>query len=713
MADRVGKEVEKFAQRVDTWHTQIHENESANAKYHSTLQVIGEFKDIANKTAKELKKQSEAENKAQLQKSVMRRIETDVVEDLSESENEGTGSFRSIVPSVETSSIPPSTIVKELRQWQTEAATWDLLQTIITHQYPEPGKDVVSGKRSQLANVGGTHRYSPNSEIWDRFLLEDDHAKEKELVLRWLERCARDHQEDIETITEGLEEKSGKGIHTWTSGWLDTKSIIKQAKRMQGREGPLSADFDGLKNRSRTQTLISQLDPDAPGRQKRWLEESDEFYDRALWMVCYEMLRRGAPWEDIAEWCKERNESWRGISIGAAYESHPDGGPNVSGPTVGYLFRRMCYYAANGARGNHEAAVYGLLSGDLDSIEDVCRSWDSQLYARCNALLLSRFDGYLLKNHSHRIPETIAHKFAFSDAVANIGDWQTSSHTVIKELKKLKANGISDQALSPMKLIQGSLIDKTIRDLIFQVGVAIAIMLQGDDRPTSLVLDPEVQSGETEPRRKIPLAEREHKAEKYHETLASDPHALRVLVHTFIVLRQGLGVINAKKYPEWAALDNVIAAYIEFLRMSKRIGLIPIYAAQLHGDRRKHCVARVLPEIKNFEEQSEFVGLMNTYQIKPVEVISWNYTLTAEREFSNKADYISKYDMLEPVVDAKFGYLWPSKRLKLEFAGLEVQPKEGALVDTLRWHIHLTKDIKHTFNNLHSALICLLRKFYL
>ncbi|KAF2800065.1 nuclear pore complex protein-like protein Nup107 [Melanomma pulvis-pyrius CBS 109.77] len=697
MADRVGKEVEQFAERVDHWHT--HGNEDKKAKYQTTLRMVGKFRDLADSTIKELKKQSDAENKGELNKSVRRRIKT-----LAELPNMRPGDdlgmpFQSVVPSIESRSTPEASNVRELRQWQAELATWDLVRIIIEQYHPEPGTNVVAEKQARLAQVGGAKRYCPNSEIWNRFLLEDDQAKEKVVVLRWLQQTAERSESAVESITEQLKALSGKDTNTWTSGWLDTKSRIKQEKRLQALEDPLDPAV-GLMSSDRSTKLVTQLDPDVPTRQSRDLEKADEYYERALWMVCYEMMRRGVPWEDIADWCKERNETWRGVSIGAAYESHPDGGPNLAGPTVGYLFRRACFYAARGARTPYEGAVYGLLSGHLARVETVCRTWDDHLYARYNSLLLSRFDVYLQKADTPRVSHQLAQKFIFQDEVAKMGDWESSTRHVVNILKQQEATAA--ESLSPMKLIQGSLISRDVGKLVFKVGVAIAILFQEDDRPVNLIIDPE--SHPHTPGPKTPNAQRTITAEAYYQSLAADPDALRILVHIFITFRMGLGLLSTQRYDQWAAMDNVIVAYIEFLRISKRISLIPLYAAQLSGDRGVHCLARILPGIKNDEEQKNYITLMGSYRIDVISVIAENCSLAIRGTGLDPsgAKHISKIELLEPTNESD--YLWPGQRIHGEFPGLEINPKEEAMIESLQWWNHLDKESAQTFVDLQESL---------
>jgi nuclear pore complex protein Nup107 len=706
MADRVGKEVEAFAERVDHWHT--HGNEDEKAKYQTTLRMVGNFKDLAESAVKELKRQNDDENKGELNKSVRRRIEK-----LAEMPNLNSGedvgqSFQSVITSIEPRSLPDSTNVQELRQWQAEVATWNLVEIIIRHYHPEPGTDVVAHKQKHLDQVGGGLRYCPNSEIWNRFLLEDDQAKEKELVMRWLEKTAMSSESAVESIIEQLEAQSGKDTNTWTSGWLDTKSNLKQTKRINGLDHPIdpaSGAATNLMTKDKSKKLVTHLDPDAPTRQNRDLEKSDDYYERTLWMVCYEMMRRGVPWEEIAEWCKERNEAWRGVSIGAAYESH-DGGPNVAGPTLGFLFRRMCFYAARGARNPYEGAVYGLLSGHMDRVETVCRTWDDHLYARYNSLLLSRFDEYLQNNPTPRISPDMARKFVFQDEVAKVGDWASSSRNVVDLLKQQKTT--SFLATSPMKLIQGSLISRNVDELVYKVGVAIAMLFQKDERPVNLMIDPE--SDPQDPGAKIANTQRSIIAEDHYQSLATDPNALRILVHIFITLRRGLKLFNMEEYSQWAAMDNVILAYIEFLRVTKRISLIPLYAAQLDGERSAHCLARILPGIKNAEEQQEYIKLMRLYRLDIDTIITENCALAIKNAGLDVPHdkHISRFEMLESTAATEI--LWPHKRIKAQFHGLDIEPKEEALIESLRWWNNVEKETTQTFQDLEESLKSLLRK---
>jgi nuclear pore complex protein Nup107 len=726
MAEQVGKEVDLFAERVDLWHTRG--NESKRAKYQATMTMIDDFKDVAATRVKELKKEHEQEHKTELSHSVRRRVEKMAKGPNPSAANAHEGSRRLSTQSADSDDeefeAERKGKVENLRQWQAELATWELVQIIVEHHHPEPETDPAATRQERLATVGGNKRYSPNSEVWDRFLLEDDKAKEKAIILRWLEQTAQNDRSGLETMTEVIQAQAERNVSTWTNGWLDTKVTIQQAKRLENIEKPLQPGSLTLQTRDKTQDLVTQLDPDAPARQKRALEQKDEYYERSMWMVCYEMLRRGLPWKDICEWAQEKNEAWRGVSVGAAYEAHPNGGPNLAGPTVGFLFRRTCFYAARGARSPYEAAVYGLLSGDLKQAQThpACQSWHDHLYAHYNALLLSRFDTYLLQNHPHRVPESMTAKFLFQDAVTHIGNWETASEQVIDLLKRQK--GMEGLSTKPFALLQGALIGRKLSALMIQVGLAIADMQNDDERPFSLLLRPDT-AGALEGMESVGNERLSTTADCYKD-LARNPHTLRILTHLFIIFH---GVMGRQREPasadpnNWMAMDNVVTTYIEFLRVTKKLDLIPLYAAQLTPERAGHCLARVLPDIKNHDEQRRSVALMEAYGIDVVEVTVQMFQYACHLigfthlvGFKANGDSvvgvtnpIKRFKILEPTPSDNV--LWPGFRIQHVFEGSDIEPAEEALIEALQWYHYTSNDFDQTFQHMWHALSILLRMY--
>jgi len=698
MADRVGKEVEKFAERVDHWH--MHGNEAEKTRYHSTVKMVGQFKDVAEATVRDLKKKHGSVNEDQLNKSVRRRIKNVAPESTSRAISI---LGQSVVPSIEGSGGPGSS-VEELRHWQAELATWELVQVMIDLYHPEPGTDVEAEKERKLKEVGGTHRFCPKNEVWERFMLTDHMAKEKKLVLEWLQKTAKNTESNTESIINQWGEISGKDTNTWTSGWLDTKTKIKQVKMAQGLDHPLDPNAI-VQGSEVNQVLIAHMDPDAPLRQKRGIAKSDEYYENALWMVCYEMLRRGESWEKISDWFRERNEAWRGVSIGASGETQVPGAPNMAGSDFGYLFRRMCLAAGRGARFPYEGAVYALLCGDYNLVHALTRSWDDHLYAYYNALLLSRFDSFLLKEPESDpwVSQRLGQQFVVPDVVDALGNWETATRKVMNLLQK--SGTTSEEARRPMKLIQAALIDQTLDDLMHKVGVAIADVIRPQN--DNLILDPYILDRSEE-------VEHPVKAEDFHRAFAYDLQALRVLVHVSIVFGNGLSPMKDEPRPRRYAIDNVFAAYVEFLRMTKRIQIIPLYAMQMSEGRSSLTFGRILPEIKNHEEQKHYIKLLEHYRIDVEGALVGAYQIVMDdTSFVDANDNFTTPATGYVALEMQTGpdqYLWPGGyRIKSTMPGFDISPPEEALIEILQWYNHLEKS-DTLFQLLTRALITFLRK---
>ncbi len=257
-----------------------------------------------------------------------------------------------------------------------------------------------------------------------------------------------------------------------------------------------------------------------------------------------------------------------------------------------------------------------------------------------------------------------------------------------------------------------------MEDLMLKVGVALAEMMQNDKRPQALLIHPD--SAESEPGPKPVGESRTFTAERWYQTLASDPHAFRVLVHIFIVFQNGLPILGTEDEKRQLATDNVVTAYIEFLRITKRIQLIPLYAAQIDSARAAHCLARVLPDIKNSEEQRRCVGLLDQYRIDIVEVVAQSFTFAFRNsgfihfdddDHSVITNPIKRFKLMERATSAQEQVLWPGMRIRRELDGLTGGPEEDAIIEALQWYHYIGNDYKQTFEHLKNALTIFLRKY--
>lgn len=404
--------------------------------------------------------------------------------------------------------------------------------------------------------------------------------------------------------------------------------------------------------------LVSSLDPDAPARQRRTLEKADAYSERSMWMTCWEMLRRGKSWAQVCEWCLERHQSWRAISMGLASAAYADAA--VGGPSAGLVWRRMCYAAAkSGSVDEYEAAVYGVLSGDLDTVEKVCRTWDDHIYAHYNSLLLSDFDQYVLRNY----PQKLSPAFANRHTLAGIGPDADAGSAARLLLQRLAQNpALLAEAKSPMKLLQGSLIGNNFEALCTKVSTAIKDAANWSS--TTAIGDSNRSNGAA----KLGLNA------ITEATIAKDYDALRIMTHMVIMI-EGLETPLARM-SSTHTLDTIIAAYVQFLRATGKRDLAPLYASKMDEARGAASLAQVLSDIDDPKESMEFIRLMELYGIDAVAVLTGQYQHLIKNVFSEKPSKSSTLRILEPTKDE----LYPGQRIKLGFLPQELTAEEHALV---------------------------------
>ena len=479
---------------------------------------------------------------------------------------------------------------EELRRLEEEAQTWDLLRRMLPLQYQD----------TNTLQPRGTEG-SPNSRErwWSDFLVTDSLARERKVVLEWLQTSAS-HGPPIEEVVSDLQQSAERGDIV-AHGWLHTRHKIKLRKSVNGYQGVYDANDDAAaQSHLGSSTLITQLDPDAITRQVRKLEPEDEFFERAIWLGCFEMLRRGYAMAEVRDWCSARTELWRAATLAPLPLSNQgDEDQPAFDLTSLVLWRRTCFAAArDGGTSDYDRAVYGLLAGDLDSVQKVCKSWDDMLFANYNAILRSQFDAFLIK---HAGPE--AAKIAQQFPVFNTSLHQTDPATVGKRLvASLEVNGTTkDEALRTFKVLQGAIIAKDLDQHLFAQGFVLAKHANRNQK-SKMMPEPQLQ-GFGDP-------SNQH---KYFDL--SDEDSMRVLAHILIIVTTLDRLGGSSK--ETGALsgfhmvqENIIAGYISYLRLANLEEMIPLYCSKLSTPRLYETLSRNLIHIVGEEARMHQIAIM-------------------------------------------------------------------------------------------------------
>ncbi|KHJ35159.1 putative nuclear pore complex protein [Erysiphe necator] len=584
--DRVGTEVEQFAQILDRFNPQRITDKTERQEM--MFELIDKFHNIALKTVDSLREKHASERRkleGRKWRKKMRGLKITQENDLQVQNLDG----------LDSTELGSRTTIKDLDHWEQEAQTWDLLKRLATVRFG-----------TKLQDHKLNHFYVSKKELYDHFLATEELALERKTVLQWLKDTAEESGEDIDVLVEDLQQNAERG-DIIAHGWLHTKAAIKDHKRRTASSHALDPKAQNVEkvllNTARTEPLTTQLDPDAPNRQGRRLATQDQYFERAIWLGCYELLRRGNSLSKISEWCMERTEIWRAVSMSGVSFEDSEEDRNFASPDVMIRWRKICLSIAHTiGNSEYENAVYGILGGDISSVEPVCKTWDDFMFVHYNSILRTQFDNYL-KNIQLQITETRPYvPPKNTDSAQNFSEPQDSRQRLIAIL--MTNPKILKESKKPMKILQGVLIADQFSHFIFQQGLALSQIANAKE--VSRVIPPS-----------------KHQLDDVDLTkyVTFDDHdSLRVLTHVLIIF-MGLGLDLGDVYRE-TEIQNVMVAYITFLKLAAKEELIPLYCSQLSGIRKYSILSRNLIDIIDEDQQIVQLKLMRKLGLDVQEFVS-------------------------------------------------------------------------------------------
>lgn len=302
---------------------------------------------------------------------------------------------------------------------------------------------------------------------------------------------------------------------------------------------------------------------------------------------------------------------WRAISMSGMLLSADDEDVAIgAGPASLALWRRMCFgLARQGGSDDYERAVYGVLSGDILSVEKVARTWDDFLFAHYNALLRTQIDNFILGRCPPGEASNLTQTFSSFDAVQFHGEAVNVEKRLIQSLESQV--GIKDEAFEPNKALQASILAQEIGEYLYHQGRAMA--------PSAEETDGVIQG------------------RKYF-TLEQH-HGLRIVAHMYVLLSllEGIGsrqqILNQSiKSPErQTAEENILAQYAGFLRRARLQELIPVYCSILHSPRRYEVLSSNLILEQSPDRRLDLLNLMKRANIDGSKFVTTQATLLYDR----------------------------------------------------------------------------------
>ncbi|CAC5377452.1 NUP107 [Mytilus coruscus] len=241
-----------------------------------------------------------------------------------------------------------------------ERNTWQLVMSLFKDQVEMEQKDEMD---EDMAVDQETPFRRSDKEIAESLFEKHSDVRQCQCVVDWLESCA---QESVDNYTENVHFFSDRAV-----AWENTLSKLKSKESgLFGSERP----------------MVDEMDPDAPVRQNKLLDDLDKDDERRLLQTLFLCLRGGRV--DLAQdMCRSHGQSWRAATL-EGWRLHHD--PNFSSVSEdgslstieGNPYRDIWKSPKFDI---HEKAMYGVLSGNLRAILPACKSWSDHLWAHLRA----------------------------------------------------------------------------------------------------------------------------------------------------------------------------------------------------------------------------------------------------------------------------------------------------------------------------------------
>ncbi|KAL4886567.1 107-domain-containing protein [Aspergillus karnatakaensis] len=636
-ADRVTRQIEAFAEKLDRFKQKGNRTDQLGS-YQAVYQLVKGYHTIAEDAIQDLSKQN-----------TLKRAKMG-------------WSFN------KTNGTPASDLKtdEELQRLQLEANTWKLLHNLIGINDPST-RDTY--RQTQENVFQKLHRYSSDREVWDQFVRADPYAVECVVIMKWLEYTAQTspHQE-IDSLISELEKQAERGQGSWAHGWLETKETIKAQKRLRAWPRPLEPNDPSiaasLLTSEQSEPLVTQLDPDAVTRQQQNLQRKDQFYERATWMTCWKMLRRGENWTKIRDWAASRLENWRAVSIcgssvdaGLGEEHTPidDGTTRMMNWRSQETWRAACSSLSRDTKTeDFQRAVYALLCGESEAAFKVCQSWDDYLYVYFNNVVLSRYR-HFCKQLQRKLNHSPTSPAVYTPEPVGYADFN-------KFVQYTKGNErVGSEARNPYRTIQAVILGRGYDSFFTSLSRAVSQVAHSQER----TFVPKLSSTPVDDSIRF---------------TAEDPDALRIATHLYIIANSMGLVRNDTKFFEHASVS--VMGYIAHLEQVGVADWIPLYASLLPTVQTQFVLGQVLINIVDSRERRLQVQLMKKYDInfEAVHQRQWQSAINAQ-DAIERPRTLTRYPK---VVTRKDGYreLVPVKK---DFIGTDLSSEEERIIRSLEW----------------------------
>ncbi|KAG7320613.1 hypothetical protein KOW79_016466 [Hemibagrus wyckioides] len=413
---------------------------------------------------------------------------------------------------------------------QQETVTWRLINSLYRDRIQTAMED---GLMMDITSPSESEK-----SIMEQFFQRDSMVRQSQLVVDWLESITKD---EIGDFSDNIEYYA-KSVY-----WENTLHTLKLRR-------------DQTSTSSFSRPLVTELDPDAPIRQKRPLADLDREDDARLLRYIYTLIRAGMT-DEAQRLCKRCGQAWRAATLEGWKLYHDpnysEGGAElqpVEGNPHRCVWKLCCWRMAEEEQFNrYERAIYAVLSGNLRQLLPVCESWEDTVWAYFRVLVDSLLEQELRSSGlTHEELDELPREYLEAS-------W--TMEKVFEELQATESKRVLDATKEHYHIIQKFVILGDLDGLLEEFGDWL---------------------GKTPP---LPA------------------HLLRFMTHLVLFYRC-LGM----QLKEEVCMD-VLKAYISLLVKEKQVELIAFYVSHLPADVGVSQYARFLEEVTETEQRRRCLEL--------------------------------------------------------------------------------------------------------
>ncbi|KAF2072767.1 hypothetical protein CYY_005913 [Polysphondylium violaceum] len=310
-------------------------------------------------------------------------------------------------------------IENNMHLYEFEKDTWDILSKLYIYRDIEKEKDRQESIVLQMQ--------PSQTEVFNYLMKKNFEIRENSIIIQWLEEMASHIELNLDPVY-------------WDHTLQDLKN--KNKKTTAGKT---------------TGNLVTELDADASSRQNVSIDKEDEKNQAKFLSTLWAFLRAGNK-EGAIEFCVTVGQYWRAQTLlGFNYY---DNETNIGNPYFN-LWKSNCLDLSNKSQDLYERAVYGVMSGNLNSILQVSKNWYDYLWGYLKVLFDERIYQELKPYRSALSVEEDIEHLAPSSNLSQIH----TPRDIINLLKTASPQDIKNQSKNPYHIIQQMIINDDYRAL--------------------------------------------------------------------------------------------------------------------------------------------------------------------------------------------------------------------------------------------------------